>query len=125
MPTQQTRTAPQHSSRVANAVRTFADATSAAAAAVCVAPVFRYIIGLPLHQRNATALSRQLMITAKKELGPALKGFELGNEVSACASVYLCGGGGGGVSRKGKQGEVSHASFPASSCTRSIGVLSG
>jgi hypothetical protein len=41
----------------------------------------RFIIGLPLHQRNATAMSRQLMITAKKELGPALKGFELGNEV--------------------------------------------
>jgi hypothetical protein len=46
----------------------------------------RYIIGLPLHQRNATAMSRQLMRTAKKELGPALQGFELGNEVglSAC-----------------------------------------
>lgn len=43
--------------------------------------VCRYIIGLPLHQRNATAMSRQLMITAKKELGPALQGFELGNEV--------------------------------------------
>jgi len=43
----------------------------------------RYIIGLPLHQRNATAMSRQMMITAKKVLGRALIGFELGNEVRA------------------------------------------
>ena len=47
-----------------------------------------YIIGLPLHQRNATAMSRAIMITAKKELGSAVLGFELGNEVSSsCHSV--------------------------------------
>jgi hypothetical protein len=41
----------------------------------------RYIIGLPLHQKNATSMSRVLMTTAKRALGPALLGFELGNEV--------------------------------------------
>lgn len=32
-------------------------------------------------------MSRQLMITAKKELGPALQGFELGNEVRQAAAA--------------------------------------
>lgn len=67
---------------------------------VCVCVPRRYIIGLPLHQRNATAMSRQLMITAKKELGPALQGFELGNEVrltGATAHTCVCWGGGAGV----------------------------
>lgn len=41
----------------------------------------RYIIGLPLHQKNATEMSRAMMAAAKAQLGPALMGFELGNEV--------------------------------------------
>lgn len=41
----------------------------------------RYLIGLPLWQKNAIELSQQIMKDAQQYLGDALIGFELGNEV--------------------------------------------
>jgi hypothetical protein len=42
----------------------------------------RYIFGLPLWQKNAVALSKEIMALAEKNLAPgAVIGYELGNEV--------------------------------------------
>lgn len=41
----------------------------------------RYIIGLPLWQKNAIDMSQQIIAAAQEHLGDALLGFELGNEV--------------------------------------------
>jgi hypothetical protein len=47
----------------------------------CVA-CCRYIFGLPLWQKNAVALSKEIMALAEKNLAPgAVIGYELGNEV--------------------------------------------
>eukprot|EP00878_Enallax_costatus_P013634 GHUV01014256.1.p1 GENE.GHUV01014256.1~~GHUV01014256.1.p1 ORF type:complete len:561 (+),score=79.37 GHUV01014256.1:338-2020(+) len=40
----------------------------------------RFIIGLPLFQKNAIEMSKQMIADAKKYLGNAVIGFELGNE---------------------------------------------
>lgn len=42
----------------------------------------RFIIGLPLAQKNAIEMSKQMIGQAKKYLGSAVIGYELGNEVS-------------------------------------------
>jgi hypothetical protein len=42
----------------------------------------RYIIGLPLFQKNAVEMGKQMMQDSLKHLGPAVIGFELGNEVN-------------------------------------------
>lgn len=52
------------------ALRALRDATGA-----------RFIIGLPLAQRNALELSRTIMQDARATLGASVVGFELGNEV--------------------------------------------
>jgi hypothetical protein len=54
--------------------------SSAAAAALLR---LRYIIGLPLWQKNAVEMGRHMIEQAQKHLGDSLMGFELGNEVSA------------------------------------------
>jgi hypothetical protein len=43
--------------------------------------VRRFIIGLPLFQKNAVEMSRQMTGQAKKYLGSSVMGYELGNEV--------------------------------------------
>lgn len=47
----------------------------------CVSHQRRFIIGLPLFQKNAVEMSRQMMGQAKKYLGSSVMGYELGNEV--------------------------------------------
>jgi hypothetical protein len=42
----------------------------------------RFVIGLPLFQKNAVEMSRQMMGQAKKYLGSSVIQYELGNEVS-------------------------------------------
>lgn len=42
----------------------------------------RFVIGLPLFQKNAVEMSRQMMGQAKKYLGNSVIQYELGNEVS-------------------------------------------
>jgi hypothetical protein len=42
----------------------------------------RYIIGLPLWQKNAVDMSRHIIEQAQTHLADSLMGFELGNEVS-------------------------------------------
>ena len=43
----------------------------------------RFIIGLPLYHKNAIEMGKQMIADAKKYLGNAVIGFELGNEVSS------------------------------------------
>jgi hypothetical protein len=50
----------------------------------------RYIFGLPLWQKNAVELSKEIMALAEKNLAPgAVIGYELGNEVRPLALCYL------------------------------------
>lgn len=53
----------------------------------------RFIIGLPLFQKNAVEMSRQMIKDAKKYLGSSVIGYELGNEVREdvlCATGFWC-----------------------------------
>ena len=58
-----------------------AEGTEARWVLMCWLHLHRYLIGLPLWQKNAVELSRQIMKDAHKYLGDAVIGFELGNEV--------------------------------------------
>jgi hypothetical protein len=61
-----------------------------AAATLSGAHVRRYIIGLPLFQKNAVEMSRQMIGQAKKFLGSSVIGYELGNEVRTAAAPPKC-----------------------------------
>jgi hypothetical protein len=59
---------------------------AAAGMACCVC---RFIIGLPLFQKNAVEMCQQMIGQAKKYLGSSVIGFELGNEVSLTVGLNL------------------------------------
>jgi hypothetical protein len=49
----------------------------------CGMTLCRFIFGLPLWQKNALDLSKQILKDTKAILGDSVIGYELGNEVSA------------------------------------------
>jgi hypothetical protein len=55
----------------------------------CCTVCCRYIFGLPLWQKNAVALSKEIIDIAEKTFSPgAVIGYELGNEVNEGAAKF-------------------------------------